>query len=335
MTRPLLALLTLLPALCFAQAAAPSNTPSALMSAYTMSLFAPQGAAGAKCLTEGGAATSGVCLGGYPGAYAGLYLGITPANRTDTNYTLLSNGTDAFLNTGAATGTIYFRNANATRWSINGSGHLAAAANGYQLDLGGGADDYLYSDGTDIRTPSILSATAMRADVLYSNSSTGAQRLASGISAANATATVPASLIKPQVALDADDLILDVQNSAGATRLKVDTEGDVAAAGTVAAAGGVKVGAGTLLSKILIVSAAVDPPSLAAQTVARIAVAAPADTVPAGSLCTAHAPATLEADLVAGQCWVTAADAIALAVHSVAAVDGAALTWRFTITTVP
>ena len=62
-------------------------------------------------------------------------------------------------------------------------------------------------------------------------SDTGTCGIQSNISAANATASVGAFTLTPAIALDADDLIFEINNSDGLRRASVDAEGDFSAVG--------------------------------------------------------------------------------------------------------
>lgn len=70
-------------------------------------------------------------------------------------------------------------------------------------------------------------------NTLFTSSTSTGMTFVSGLNAANATSSAAAYKMVPNTALDANDLILDVQNSAGTSRFKVDTEGDIVAAGDI------------------------------------------------------------------------------------------------------
>lgn len=98
-------------------------------------------------------------------------------------------------------------------------------------------------------------------------------------------------------------------------------------------AGGVQIGGGTLKIKTAkIVKLSVDPADLAAQIANRHGLAFPAGAgVTAASILIPVPAATLEADLVVGHAWATGADAGAVMIHSVAAINGAAKDWHFIV----
>ena len=172
-----------------AQAEAPVGADGWLARAFNYTATAPQGATDSKCLVEGGTGSSGVCLGGYPGAgNQVLYLAITPSTRTTGNWVLRSDGYNSVLNANG-TGSAYLRKNDAAGlfWSgsaftpetpntfdlgtgaarfrdgyfsrtldlstASGSNAISLSTNGARVDLGTGANDYLYSDGTGIQTP--------------------------------------------------------------------------------------------------------------------------------------------------------------------------------------
>lgn len=101
------------------------------------------------------------------------------------------------------------------------------------------------------------------------------------------------------------------------------------AAGTTAA--DLTVGGGTKIALIKRIELAVDPPDLAAQTAANMALAFPAGSFTATATIIADPANDLEADVAVGNVFATAADAATLTVHSVAAVNGASKTWGFWI----
>jgi len=74
-------------------------------------------------------------------------------------------------------------------------------------------------------------------------------------------------------------------------------------------------------------SVSVDPPDLAAQIMAKIAVTVPGFVL--GDLVGVIPPNDLEADLIFTGAYVSAVDTVTICVHSVAAINGAAKAWRF------
>lgn len=74
-----------------------------------------------------------------------------------------------------------------------------------------------------------------------------------------------------------------------------------------------------------------DPPSIAAQTCAKINVALPAGSVSPGDLVTLIPPTGLHADLIYCGNYVSAADEIKVTLHTVAAIDDASRTWKVVV----
>lgn len=116
---------------------------------------APQGSADAEALFYGGTGTSGVCLGGYPGAFAALYLGVTPSSRGTSNYFLAHNGSSGYLNAGVS---LSFGIAGNTQWQIT-STTLQPIGNNTK-DLGGSsnriANLYMAGNISDGTTSKVL-----------------------------------------------------------------------------------------------------------------------------------------------------------------------------------
>lgn len=71
----------------------------------------------------------------------------------------------------------------------------------------------------------------VQAGIYTSINSTNPTDIRSNRSAASTTSVAPAIQIKPSNALDADDLVLGVQTSAGSSLLAIDVEGDAVSAG--------------------------------------------------------------------------------------------------------
>ena len=124
------------------------------------------------------------------------------------------------------------------------------------------------------------------------------------------------------------DLVDGALKTAGTTRVSNAGVGTFAA-GTAAA--DIAIGGGTKIAKIKRIELAVDPPDLAAQTAANVALAFGAGSFTAAATIIADPANDLEAAVAVGNVFATAADAATLTVHSVAAVNGAAKTWGFWI----
>lgn len=152
-----------------AQGMPAQNTPSALSSAYSLTLSAPSGST-ALTLQNGARLYYTGASGGY----------------------LSGNGTDLLL-----TSASFLPASNSSR-------DLGATATGWR----------------DLYLARLLIMSGTAANTIQTNTTA----LSAGASAAALT-------VKTSAALDANDLIFDVQQNDGTTRFKVDWEGDVIAAG--------------------------------------------------------------------------------------------------------
>ncbi len=88
---------------------------------------------------------------------------------------------------------------------------------------------------------------------------------------------------------------------------------------------------GTRLDVVKLFTVNVDPPSIGANLAATVAVALPAGTALVGDKVFAAPPPALEAALVCGGCWISAADQVSVRIAnaSAGAVDGASRAWDF------
>lgn len=126
----------------------------------------------------------------------------------------------------------------------SGSNAFAVITNGARIDFGAGASDYASSDGTTVTfagpltATGALTATGSSGDIslgggdLASTLATQTFNITSATNDATTSTTVAAITIAPTVDLTAGDLVLEVNNSAGASLFTIDEQGNVVLDGT-------------------------------------------------------------------------------------------------------